>query len=263
MLAEVGHVLRRLRRVDEAILLYEKALAIDPLNAGALTGLAETARDNSSGENTISLLRRAVAANPWHEWSRRRLGRVLYELGRTGLGWRWFSLSHRQLPESVWLLLDWGAVLFEQARDNEERKTGNHGQYYEEAEGKIRKASQIDPWDMAPLRALGNLFIETGRLSEAMDQFERVLHNDPYDWAAYEGKGRVLRKQSLHDQAMSAYGRALEFQPYNTRLLMALGEMYQQLGQHGSAIKNFRRVLEVDPDDTKAARLLTDSLSKT
>lgn len=194
MLVNAGHILRRLGRVKEATRMFEQAVNLSPFNAEALTGLAETLRSAGLRERPLHLLRRAVAAESRQEWARNSLGMALYQQGRFDLGWRWFSRSYFLNPERVKILVDWSRALLNQAHLEKSNGAGDYERLYQEAEEKLRLAIDINPYDTEPRCVLGNLLLNRGRGSEALEEFQQAISIYPNDKLAHDGKVKVLRE---------------------------------------------------------------------
>jgi len=71
--------------------------------------------------------------------------------------------------------------------------------------------------DLDPSRASGHYFLaeaynQTDRLSEALAQYETVVHLEPQNWRALKGVGIVLDKMNRPAEATLAYKKAREIQ---------------------------------------------------
>ncbi|MEO8010526.1 MAG: methyltransferase domain-containing protein [Dokdonella sp.] len=82
VLVNLSAVLLRLQQVDEARALCDRALALEPGNADALSIRAQCSRVHSSPEQTLVMLDRLIAADPGDADAHNNRGVVLRDLGR-------------------------------------------------------------------------------------------------------------------------------------------------------------------------------------
>ena len=75
---QLGHQFFDMNRVSDAIQAYEKALAIDPVNADVWTDLGVMYRRNGDPKKAVEAFDQAMKIDPRHEISRMNKGVVLF-----------------------------------------------------------------------------------------------------------------------------------------------------------------------------------------
>lgn len=110
---------------------------------------------------------------------------------------------------------------------------------------------------IAPALALAHLtwgFIlqQTGRLTEALEAFDRAARIEPDDVAAHFNRGVVLERQGRLEQALAAYDQAVRLAPGFARAHFGRGIVLRRWGRLDEALDAYDRVLQLDPGDHRA-----------
>ncbi|MGH2459473.1 MAG: tetratricopeptide repeat protein [Chloroflexota bacterium] len=90
------------------------------------------------------------------------------------------------------------------------------------------------PGDLRTRTLLGQAFLEQSKLSEACQQFDRVLELDPENVAALSADGVAHSAAGQLNAAVRAFERAYELNPGNTQVRDSLSRLYAQ--RDGSAV---------------------------
>jgi len=260
-LAASAHVLERLGRSEEAAQIYEQ-ISFGRPDADVLLQWGRSLLNLKAFDKALEVFRRALAIDRCNENALRAIAETLKRTDRIDVAFRLYSMASRRAPESIWLLLDWSALLRHQGQqlkgnDEEKRK-----EFYAKAEAKILQAINVDEWNTTPWRALGDLLMELERPQEALKRYNSALFLDQCDWLAWVGRGDALRACKRRSAAVKAYERALRLRPNVEWLLTRLAQTLQELGRHDQAIRKLERVLELSPRDTGAQTLRNQSLRK-
>lgn len=105
--------------------------------------------------------------------------------------------------------------------------------------------------DAAELAEKGKSAIESGRLSEAVDIFSRLLAGSPgaeylyYRGVAYSAMGK-------DQQALQDFDRAISLEPRSGLLFLKRGESFVRTGQFQDAINDLTKAFELDPQSYRA-----------
>ncbi len=122
------------KQTDKAVLLYRKALELDPKNHAAANALGYLWADNNQNlQEALDLINKAVAAQPENPAYLDSLGWVYYRLGR-------LEDALKQLRRSAELLKEPDAVVFDHLAEVLD-KLGRR----DEAIASLKKALQADP----------------------------------------------------------------------------------------------------------------------
>jgi tetratricopeptide (TPR) repeat protein len=138
-------------------------------------------------------------------------------------------------------------------------------QYYQDA-------LKIDPSAGMILESLTDLYIQTGRLREAVTQAEELLSEHPDNLGARRMLGRIYTRmigdtqkgrinEDMLRRALEQYNKITEKDPKDTDSWVMLGRLYQVSNNSVESEKAFNSALKADPDNEDAltglARLYT------
>ncbi len=96
--------------------------------------------------------------------------------------------------------------------------------------------------------ALGNVYNDTGKTSEAIVELKRALTLAPNSDEGYRRLGDAYLAAAKENDAIHSYQQAIDANPYYWLNQNRLGTVYFQLGQNQKALDAFRRVVELAPD---------------
>ncbi|MCP3952523.1 MAG: tetratricopeptide repeat protein, partial [Desulfobacterales bacterium] len=123
-----------------------------------------------------------------------------------------------------------------------------------EAETAYRQAVTLNP-DATNVFSLGQLFLNTDRPAQAMDQFEKVVDLTPENVNGYYGMGQAFGKMGDPEEAVKQFEKAIELQADFYSSYAELGYLYADMGQPEDAQAMFEILEEKDP-------ALADTLSR-
>ncbi|MBI3458554.1 MAG: tetratricopeptide repeat protein [Candidatus Rokubacteria bacterium] len=148
----------------------------------------------------------------------------------------------------------------------------------------FRAATQVDPNLPEPLKALGDLFMQSPRRlydqaieayqkalslrshyaeaqvglgdakaakgdnEGAIAHYQKALALDPLNARVHFSLGKIYYgEKGLYYEAVNAYKKAIELDPYFLDARMGLGEIYEEKGLYRDALAEYRKVIEADP----------------
>ncbi len=123
----------------------------------------------------------------------------------------------------------------------------------DEAYAHFQAAAEINPNDPMSRSNLGAYLQEHGKLSEAMEQYDRTIRltSDAGLLAAtYANLGTAYRKLGEDDKARDSYDQALRLNPNQSNAYLGLGQLLEKQSQLDDAIHNYSKSLELRPTDT-------------
>lgn len=115
-----------------------------------------------------------------------------------------------------------------------------------DAEALLRQSIAIEAGARA-LSDLGAILGESGRIDEALAQFDAALRVEPNDVQTLVRLGNTLIGLHRHEQALAAFDRALAVSPLVLDALCNRGSALRALGRHQDALDTYDRALMVDP----------------
>ena len=110
---------------------------------------------------------------------------------------------------------------------------------FDEAEKEFLHAEELSPYDMSAYTDLAHLYMQEGRLSEAVKQMEvsTSLTDDPL---SRDDLGDLYLRIGQIENAERAYLSALEANPYDSGSHVGLGQIYEKRGDVARAIKEYQ-----------------------
>jgi tetratricopeptide (TPR) repeat protein len=99
---------------------------------------------------------------------------------------------------------------------------------------------------------LGALLAHQGKLTEAIEQYERALQLKPDFSEAYNNLGNTLADQGKVPEAIQCYKRALELNPSYAEAYYNLGNVLAHQGKLSEAIQHYEWAFQLKPDYAEA-----------
>ncbi len=165
-LVNLGTVLVRDGRVDEALARYNEAIQLDPGNSDAQFNLGLTLAGRNDLDGALVHLNEAVRLVPHSALAQCNLGMVLAEKGDLAGASRHLSESLRFDPRNAVAHNAMGIVLARQSNPAE-------------AEKEFGKAVQLQPDNAEAQANLGFALAQLGRIEEAVRHWETAVRLDP------------------------------------------------------------------------------------
>ncbi len=122
----------------------------------------------------------------------------------------------------------------------------------DEAYAHFQAAAEINLNDPMSRSNLGAYLQEHGKLSEAMEQYDRTIRltSDPGLLAAtYANLGTAYRKLGEDDKARDSYDQALRLNPNQSNAYLGRGQLLEKQSLLGDAIHNYSKSVELRPTD--------------
>jgi len=231
-----GRALVNLGRLQESLECYDKALAIYPLDVPAWNNKGSVLADLGRHQDALRCYDKALAIDPRavQAWINR--GNVLSDLGAQDQAVDCHNRALAVDPQNASAWMNKGNVL---------RRFGRH----EEALKCFDKALAIDPLDVLAWNNKAGALHQLGRHDEAITCNDRALAIDPRNAAAWNFKGVALRALGRHEEARACYDRALAIDPLYSSAWYNRGIVYEALRQHREAIACYDKALAIDPRD--------------
>ena len=218
---------------DEAYRAYDKAIQINPTNAGAWHGEALTLRALALSRHdlheyneslkafdiAIEQYERAIKADPQdaNNW---------YYKGST--------LSDKAITMQV------GGMFKVNIDEND--KIG----YFEEAIEAYDNATKINPKFVAAWKNKGNVLYALGKYNESIQAYDKAIEIVPDYPLAWYDKGLALNKTGDYDEAVQAYNKAIEKVPRNADMWYNKGNALSSQGKYEDAIDSYDKAIRLD-----------------
>ncbi|HEY7030736.1 MAG TPA: tetratricopeptide repeat protein [Thermomicrobiales bacterium] len=130
-------------------------------------------------------------------------------------------------------------------------------------ETSLRTQVAANPSDAASLALLANTLAQSGRLSEAIDYYEKALELDPENWTLRLDFARSLADGGKRNDAEFQFKKIVAGQPANYEAHYYLAELYRNWlpPRNDEAAAEYRRTIEVGPG-TYVAELAAQALKE-
>ncbi len=243
---DVIEELRSLGRLDEARIVYEAILALEPGNPQALIALGQGARRAGDHAAALAYFQTAAEHLPRDIWRKLDVIEELSALGR---------LDEAESLYRVILILD---------RDCLAAKVGL-GQMIRRRNGAeaalafFQAAALEEPGATWPHLEAATDLRALGRLVEADAKYGIVLTSDPNDLYALIGRGHCAGSRNDHDIALAYFKMAADSAPLDPWPKLEMARAHRELGDHDTARQIAGALLASDPDDLQALLSLAET----
>lgn len=268
----LGDLYRRTGRTAEGEEAYQKALDIQPQDAGAMSGLARIYRRQQKYGQAEAMLQTAIATRPGNWRLINDLGRFYFTVGRyteAAEAFRqvvFFDATNYQARTNLGGALtmagdfEAGKRVFEEALAIQPSNTAysNLGVIYyylgqfDEAVANHRQAVRMAPGDALNWLNLADALHFSGMDAESQDMFRRAeeiagdrLAVDPLDGEAIYVRAWARHMLGDSHAAREGVARGISVAPTNPYGFYYDGLMRTQLGDHQAAVDALKRAIEL------------------
>ena len=270
---QLGEVLRRQRRPDEAAEQYRHALRLKPGHAAAHNGLGLILKERQQIEGALEHFRLAVRNDFLSAEAHANSGTVFLQQGQVEEATREFHRALQIEPNNPGVYRSLGVAragvgrhpqavgAFRQAislKPDDAEAHYNLGLSQNEL-GRLEEAIQAFEKAIA-LRSdyaeahssLGVAYGQAGRLPEAVEAFRQAVRIDPDYGEAYSNLGLVLGQMGQWREAAVALAQVVRIDPGDFQTRLKLGLAYGQAGEFQQAVEAFQKAIEVKPEFAEA-----------
>ncbi len=222
----------QLQRIES----LKAALKIDPKNVPIREELARTLLMNRAVSQARGELQEILQLAPAHPTANVLMARVLLGEGRVDTAADHLRTVLRSNPSH----LEANVLL---ARDLQTR--GRREEAVRHLEAALRVNPRLDDVKLQ----LGTLYLQTGRLTQALPLVREVEQNAPKSPAGPLLAGNILLAQHNPKLASEAFSASLRLKPDLAEGHRGLGQAHQALGHIDAAVKSYRRAIALNGND--------------
>jgi tetratricopeptide (TPR) repeat protein len=259
-----GIALANLKKPDESLQSFERALSISPKLLAALEGAAETAyaiRD----KRAPGLIDRVLALQPGNETAHAMAAALAVEAKDCNSAVAHFKRAQSAVADNRQALSQYGACLVQTnepalavpvleralSLDSKNAATAYNlalaMQLSHRTDDAIELLEKIPP-DSESLNLLAEAYAETNRIPEAIAALKRATEIAPGDERNYLDLAMLCVDHQATDLALQIATIALKNMPNSARLYALRGAIYAQAGNSGAAAADFERASALQPD---------------
>jgi tetratricopeptide (TPR) repeat protein len=140
---------------------------------------------------------------------------------------------------------------------------GNRGDYFNKAVESYRTALKADPGASFIAEELSDLYIQSGRLREAVTDAEETLKQNPDDLNARRLLARIYTRligdaqqnridENMVKKAIEQFQKITEKDPKDAESWLMLGRLQKVAQNSVEAVKDYKKALELDPNNDDA-----------
>lgn len=244
LFANLGMVLSRLDRDDEALEAILKAVEKEPESPLHLITLAKYQRKLRQFEQAEVSLIRALARDATSAECHSTLGSLYMTQGRLLEAADCFREMTRLAPEQAKAHQQLGQALQRLKR-------------YDSAVSALETALEHEPKHAPSYNSMGVLLKKIGRVEDAVQSYRSAIEADPDLKEAHNNLANALRDNNEFDEAEKVIEHAMARWPEYGELYNSRGVIEQQAGDKKKAVASYRRAIDLNPDLSKAFHNLT------
>lgn len=195
-----GIELHRNGQLQQAELIYQQILQVNPENAEVLHLLGTIAHQVEKYDLAINLINEAIEIDSNQSSFFNNLGLTLQKQGRFEEAVQAYKQTIDLNSESSECYYNLGITLNDQGK-------------LEEAIQAYQRAIEINPNHIEACNSLGIAFKDLGKLEESVQAYQDAIRINPNHGPTHNNLGNVLRDQGKLEEAIQAYQQAIEINP--------------------------------------------------
>jgi tetratricopeptide (TPR) repeat protein len=230
---------RQSGRLDEALGLCRRILAIESRHADALHLLGVIACQTGRHDLAVDLIGKAIDIDGTVAAYHSNRGIALADLGRPADALAAYDAALRIKPD------------FAEAHSNRGNVLRDLGRL-DDAIAAYDAVIRISP-DLADVHYnRGNALSDLGRLADALAAYEAALRLKPDFAEAHSNRGNALSDLDRFDDARAAYHAAISISPDHADAYCNLGNALRDVGRLDEAIAAYETAIRITPDHADA-----------
>ncbi|WP_155302818.1 tetratricopeptide repeat protein [Desulfosarcina widdelii] len=240
---DLGTVLRKGRKYEEALSCYREAMRLKPEYDDACCNLAQTFHMLKDGENARKYYTMAIRTNADFLRAHFNLGMLFHEKQQFEKAIASYKQVLRIKPGHAQTHYFIGLAYQETSRFEEAIR------YYGDA---IRyKPNHFDAYNN-----MGTAYLVLNMADKAIECFQKAIKLNPGSDAVHANMGNALQEQGRYERALHWYRVALKLKPSNAVAWLNMGITWGYLNKKCKALSCYRKALRIDPTYTKACAYL-------
>lgn len=229
-----GQALRRMRRLDEALVAYQRAIDLDPEDAWAWGGQGLTLGEMNRHPDALGCFDKALALNTEDPWLWYNRAEELLALNRPHDALDSLNQAIKRRPDHAESWAKRGQAL---------RKVNQ----LDEALSAFDKAVHVNPSYAWAWNGRALTLRELRRRDEALVSYQRAVREDPHNIWYRINQIDLLLDMRQAQEAMSVAQALTEISPDNAVVWARQGQVLRRLHRYADALSSYDRALTIDP----------------
>jgi tetratricopeptide (TPR) repeat protein len=248
-LFQKSSALHRQGNLEEAQVIYEKILSIQPDHFDALQLLGSLLAQLHKYSEAIKYLSKALKINPGDARTQCNQGIVLKELKRFDEALSSYNQAIAIEPSYADAFNNQGILLEELKR-------------FDEALSSYNQAIAIEPKFAQAYYNRGIVLQELKRFDEALVSYNQAIAINSNFVNAYNNKSIVLKSLKRFDEALSVCDQAISIKPDYPNTYYNQGKILQELNRHDEALVSYDQAIVIKPDYSEAYNNRSNTLKE-
>ncbi|MGI9342156.1 MAG: tetratricopeptide repeat-containing sulfotransferase family protein [Gammaproteobacteria bacterium] len=227
----LGIVRRRLGFPEQAVELFEKAVASDPMLVPAYQNLANALMQLNRVDDARAVVKRALDLRPDPAIANRALGDLGYQVAEYAKAEAFYRRALAAAPTDFDSHAGLGMAL---------RRLGRLA----EAQAHYQRAIELQPGNASVHLNLGNILSATGRIDESIESYREAIRLRP-DYARAHQLLASVRKHESCDAELLAMKALFDRSDISTEdrmnLAFGLGKAFEELQDYDAAFEYYRQ----------------------
>ena len=223
-----GYDLLNKQDFGQAILYFEDAVELNPLEASAFFGLAQANEKMGCVDNALKNYEKAASLAP--------------ENKEYNVALKDFSDTHKPEQQVNEQAVSYDSLI----------KSGDEAykeQKYNEAIDLYTKAVVFIPQDKVTMLKIANIYKLLGNNAKALSFYDKVLTIDSNNVDAYFNKGLVLASQKNYDESIQCFETVIKLSPDYPYAYYSLGLAYEQKEDTDKALEYYYLYSGLEKDE--------------
>ena len=231
----LGSLLMRQDRLDEAIAWYQKALDICPDFAEAHNDLGVALFEKGQVVEAIAHYEQALKTSPSHTEAHVNLGNALLQKGQSDEAIAHYLTALAIQPHNGKVLINIGNALFQQGKLDESKDC-------------LQKGLAVLPESAIAHDLLGNVLLQKGQVDEAISHFRQALKYQADLKGVHKNLAAALVQKGQVDEAIEQLSAELRANPNDSATHGYLAGVLSSQGRTQEAVAHYRAALKTLPD---------------
>lgn len=235
---------------DKALEEYGRALAADPDNERAHSGIAAIYLARNEPDKALEELKKAEMANPRNRQTHLQMAAIYERKGDAKQADYQYLLGGKAKPAAK-------AAIAGKLPDGEPLSGTDLDKSVEAIKESIKETPDKA---VSAYERLGNLYRAAGKDSDAVAAYKEAVYRNSTSSDVYLNLGILYEKHSKLDEAVVAYKQAIQLKPDNSDARLRLADIYLARGSYFPAVEQYGEFLKLKPDSPdiqlKLARIL-------
>ena len=263
----------RLGEFEQAQLLYDEVLAMQPDHVNALHLSGVTAAQTKNYRKAAELIGKAIAIYPGNAAFHCNRGLALFELNELDPAVASFDNAVAIKPDYQEAYYHRGNALQKLMKFDEavasydkaiEHNPDDYEAYYRRANAlqelkafdraleSFDKAISLKPDHHKAYANRGVLLQELQQPEAALESYDNAISLKPDYYIAYANRGILLQELQRPDAALESYGKAISLKPDYPEAYFNLGNLLQELKRFEASVENYDKAIALKPDFAQA-----------